>query len=348
LTRAATSRYDRSVRFCPSVRRLKIAVGVGISVVLIVYLFRGLDLHEVVDQLRGARWSWVGLAVLLAPVSLWARAKRWRYLFPPGADAPGLFPAVAIGYMANNVLPLRAGELLRVYVVARRWRRGFWTVVATLVVERVLDIVAIVLILAALIFVIPVPPVLEWTAVGLLALALVAVAALVFVALAPAVCRRLVTRVAGRRPALERRFHGILETFIGGLAGIRARAHVGPLLAWTTIVWIVPALAGWTMLAAMNVTLPWVAAWTILAFTGLGVTIPSAPGYIGVFHAAAVLALTVFGVSHVTAVGYAVVFHATQYVPVTLVGWLFLLREQLSLTSGPVLALGADHTPVSS
>ena len=345
LTRGVARQYDHAVPSPASLRRLKIALGTAVSLLLIAYLLKGLDVHEVVDQLQQARWSWVGVAVLLAPLGLWTRARRWRYLFPPDTELPSLFPAVGIGYMANNVLPLRAGEVLRVYVVTRRWGHGFWTVVATLVVERVLDSLAIVLILAALMFVIPVPPVLAWAAVGLLAVAVVAVGALVLIGLAPAACRRLVTRLGGGWPAVEHRVLRILETFVGGLVGIRSRAHVAPLLVWTAIVWIIPALAGWTMLHAMNLSLPWVAAWTVLAFTGLGITIPSAPGYVGVFHAAAVLALTVFAIPHPTAVGYAVLFHASQYIPITLVGWICLLREHLSLTSAQSVRLEIDESP---
>jgi len=103
-------------------------------------------------------------------------------------------------------------------------------------------------------------------------------------------------------------------------------------LAWTAIVWIIPAVIAWTMFRALHLELPWIAGWAVLAFVGLGIAIPSAPGYVGVFHAAATLALTMFGVPTTAAFGYALLFHATQIVPVTLVGWVYLLREHLSLT----------------
>jgi len=123
----------------------------------------------------------------------------------------------------------------------------------------------------------------------------------------------------------------IFETFVHGLDGIRAPAHLGPLLVWTVVMWVLPAAAAWTMLLALGLHLPLIAGWTVLAFVGLGVSIPSAPGFIGVFHAAAALALGIFGVSQSAAVGYALVFHAAQIVPVTLIGWLYLLREHMSL-----------------
>jgi len=85
------------------------------------------------------------------------------------------------------------------------------------------------------------------------------------------------------------------------------------------------------MLVAMNLNLPWIAGWTVLAFVALGVSIPSAPGYVGVFHAAAALAVGLFGVAQAAAVGYALVFHASQFLPTVALGWLYLLREQVSL-----------------
>src|SRR2546430_8928388 len=108
--------------------------------------------------LSRSRGRGAGVPPALTPLGLWARARRWRYLFPPRSDPPGLLPAVMIGYMANNLLPLRAGEVVRVYVVARRWSaagadgtgRVFWTALATLIVERVLDSFAVVLMLGAL------------------------------------------------------------------------------------------------------------------------------------------------------------------------------------------------------
>ena len=271
------------------------------------------------------------MSVLLAPLGLWARARRWRYLFPRRSNPPGLIPATMIGYMANNILPLRAGEVVRVYVVARRWGHGFWTTLATLVVERVLDSFAIVLILALLIPFIAVPGIFQWAAAGLLAVDLVGIAVLVALAVAPAACGRAAERLTRPWPRLEARALGILSTFVRGLDGIRTPGHILPLLVWTVVVWTIPALAGWTALKALGLHLPFLAGWTVLAFVGLGVSIPSAPGYVGVFHAAAALAVGIFGVSQPAAVGFALLFHAAQYIPVTLVGWLYLLREHLSL-----------------
>ena len=290
-----------------------------------------MDLAELGRQLRDTKWGWAALATALAPVQIWARARRWVYLFPPRSNPAGLVPAIWIGYMANNILPLRAGEIVRVYVVARHWRveatggrtHGFWTTLATLVV---------VLILALLILAIPVPAYLELAALVLLAVDLAGIAVLLAFVVAPRACERGIARLASRWPALERRLHRAFQTFVTGLDGIRAPSHLLPLVVWSAVVWLTPMLAIWTMLVAMNLHLPWAAAWAVLAFVGLGISIPSAPGYVGVFHAAAALAVGLFGVSQSAAIGYALVLHASQIMPVTLIGWLYLLREHMSLT----------------
>jgi uncharacterized protein (TIRG00374 family) len=270
-------------------------------------------------------------AIALVPVGLWVRARRWAYLFPPRAHPPGLVPAVMIGYMVNNILPLRAGEVVRVYVVAHRWGGHFWLTLATLVVERVLDGLAIVTILGVLVLLIPVPGYLKWGGLVLLAVNLTGVAALVLLATVPRVAERMLEGLLGRWPRLRDRGLGILRTFAQGLEGIRTPAHLLPLAAWSAVVWVVPALGAWTVLLATGLDLPFVAAWAVLAFLGLGLSIPSAPGHIGVFHAAAALALVVFGVPQAAAVGYAILLHASQYLPQVVLGWIYLLREHVSL-----------------
>lgn len=275
----------------------------------------------------------------VAPLGLWARARRWRYLFPPGPEPPGLVAANMIGYMGNNVLPLRAGEFVRIYVVARRIAAqqagsvtgGLWLAGATIVVERILDSLTLVLILGVLILLIPVPPALEYAAALVLAIDLAAAVALTTLALAPDFSRRWLARVTRRRPELQRRAERALALILRGLEGIRVPAHRLPLLGWTVVAWCLPAAGAWALLRAMHLPLPVIAGWTVMTFVGFGISIPSAPGYVGVWHAATVLALSIFGVAQAPALGYALLYHASQFVPITLVGWLFLLREHVSL-----------------
>jgi uncharacterized protein (TIRG00374 family) len=307
--------------------------------VLFAFLLWTVDLRELGAQLARTSWGWVMVAVALGVAGIYARAFRWRWLFPPGTPPPGIVPATMIGYMANNVLPLRAGEFVRVYAAARRLReaeplsptQAFWLVAATVVLERVLDSLALVLILTGLVLLRPVPAAVEWAAGLLFLVDVVGVAMLVTVARAPLLARRVVVGVTHRWPWLERLALSTFDTGLRGLAGIRTPAHALRIAAWTPVVWVLPAAAAWAMLRAVHLDLPFIAGWVVLAFVGIGISVPSAPGYLGVFHFAAKLALETFGVASSTALAYALLYHASAVLPITLLGWLYLLREHLSL-----------------
>jgi uncharacterized protein (TIRG00374 family) len=315
----------------PRLRPLKILVGVAVSGALLAYLFATVDLRALAQHLRRTEWGWVAAAVALSPLALWVRAERWRYLFPPRSEPPGLLAAIMIGYMINNVLPLRAGEVARVYVVAHRWGQGFWTTLGTVVVERILDGVTVVLMLGILVLLIPVPAYLQWGALIMLAVNITAVAILAGMAWHPDLTHRAARWVFRRWPRLQSLVTRVFDRFARGLEGIRAPAHALPLLVWTVAVWVIPAVEAWMVLRALDLSLSWVAPWVVLAFVGVSVSLPSAPGFIGVFHAAAAVALGMFGVARAEAVGYALILHAAQFVPITLIGWAFLLREHVTL-----------------
>jgi uncharacterized protein (TIRG00374 family) len=310
---------------------VRVAIGVAISAGLIAYLLATVDLRALGPPRRGAGWGWVLAAAALNPLALWARAARWHYLFPPRSHPPALVAATMIGYMVNNVLPLRAGELARVYVVAHRWGHSFWTVLATVVVERILDGVTIVFLVGLIVLSIPVPAYLRWGALVMLVTNLLGIAALAGLAWRPEAMRAIARWIFRRWLPLQNRVERVFDRFAWGVHGVRAPEHTLPLLGWTAVAWGLPVLAAWTVLRALHLSLPWMAPWVVLAFVGVSVSIPSAPGFIGVYHAAAAVALGLLGVGRAEAVGYAIILHAVQFIPVTLVGWVFLLREHVSL-----------------
>lgn len=315
----------------PSAGRLvKILLGIAISAALLVWLFWNVDLRAVVARLADTRWGWLAVSVALNLTSLWARAVRWRYLFPRRARPTHLFNAVMIGYMGNNLLPLRAGEVLRVYVVTRRGQR-FWTTVTTLVVERALDGLAVGVVLAFVFFQIPTPREVAWASevfVGLVGAMLVV---LIAIAAAPLPCRILIRSLTYRWPGIERRLLVVFDTMSDGLQGMRRPRQMVPTALWSIAIWVVIVLSVWACFHAASLDLPMTAALCVIAFIGLGVSLPSSPGFIGVIQAATVLALSFFGVGKADALGFSLLLHASQFLPVTLWGLLLLVVEHVSL-----------------
>jgi uncharacterized protein (TIRG00374 family) len=248
-----------------------------------------------------------------------------------------------IGYLGNNVLPLRAGEVVRAYVVSRRGQR-FWTVLATIVVERALDGLAIGLIVAGLFLAIPIPAQLRWPAAIFLAADLGALALLALIALAPGWCSDLIRALFHRWSWVERRAMDVLGTMSEGLRGVRAGHHVLPISLSTILIWVLFALSVWTGLRAAHLDLPLTASWTVLAFLGLGVSLPSSPGYLGVVQAAIVLALALYSVPRTEALSFSLLIHASQFLPVTLYGLALLMVEHVNLAEA-TRTTGAHAAP---
>ncbi len=316
----------------PSWRRLaKILLGLAVSAGLLVYCFWDVDLGVIAARLRETLWTFLAISIGLNFASMWARAWRWAYLFPPGPRPSHLFRSLLIGYMGNNLLPLRAGEVVRIYVASRHGPR-FWTTFATVVVERVLDGLALGLIVAGLLFMVPVTTEMRWSIAILLAVDLAALLVLVMIAVAPGVCRVLIETIFHRVGWLERRLIALLGTMTEGLRGIRAPRHAIPLALSSVAIWLFLALSVWTAMHAAHLDLPLVASWVVLAFLGLGVSLPSSPGFVGVIQAATVLALALFAVPRAEALSFSLLFHASQFFPITAVGLVCLLLEHVSLT----------------
>ncbi|HJR04922.1 MAG TPA: lysylphosphatidylglycerol synthase transmembrane domain-containing protein, partial [Methylomirabilota bacterium] len=304
----------------PAPRQLaQILLGLAVSAGLLVYFFWDVDLAVIATRLRGTLWTFLALSIALNFASVWARAWRWGYLFPPGPRPSRLFRSLLIGYMGNNLLPLRAGEVVRVYVASRHGPR-FWTTFATVVVERVLDGLALGLIVAGLLFLVPVTAEMRWSIVIFLALDLAGIVVLATIATAPGVCRALIETICHRVGWLERRLLGLLDTMTEGLRGIRSPRHAIPVLLSSVAIWMLLALSVWTAMHAAHLDLPLVASWVVLAFLGLGVSLPSSPGFVGVIQAAAVLALALFAVPRAEALSFSLLIHASQFFPLTAVG----------------------------
>lgn len=318
----------------PSSRRrlLRVVVGLLVSGGLLVYLFHDVDFGEMGRRLASTRWGFLAASVAIYLVGLWSRARRWHYLYPPETHPKHLLRALVIGYMGNNLLPLRAGEVLRTYVMVRHGQR-LWTTVGTVVVERVLDGLAVGCILAYLLAAVALPVELRWGAIAFLAVVLAMMAVLAVMAWAPDLCRRIALAIVARvAPGLGRRVSDSLETFNEGLRGARTRSHLLPMLAWSVVGWVLWALSAWMGLHAAHLDLPLTASWAVLGFVGLGVSLPSSPGFAGIVQAATVLALALFAVPRQEALSFSLLLHAAQFLPVTLWGLALVVLEQVNLS----------------
>jgi uncharacterized protein (TIRG00374 family) len=319
-------------------RGIQITIGLGLSVVLLYYSVRGISWQELTEQLAIADYTWLPTVVIVGVYVLFVRAQRWKLLLEQatGRSLPimPIFSANAIGFMANMLLPLRAGEIARPLLLSVRAGIPVATVLATAVLERVLDLMALVVISMWMVTVVSVPEEVTaaiWTA-GVLLIVMVGGLVLVHLQrerLLPVIDRiwaALPENIGGKIAAMEHRFLDDLAVI--GDVSVLVRA-----VLWSFYIWFLIAMSFSFGFWVADIDVPFFQGGvTVMALVAFVVAAPAAPGFFGTFEIGCKLALSdVYGVADAKALGYTVIMHATTFVVQVVLGLVFLVREGLSL-----------------
>jgi uncharacterized protein (TIRG00374 family) len=307
--------------------------------IFVVVAFRNVKLDEVAMALTQANYAYLLPALVAYFAGVWVRSLRWSYLLQPikGLSAGRLFPVVVIGYMANDVLPARLGELVRAYVLGEKERVSKTGTLATIVVERLFDgLVMLVFMAVALALV---PPV-KSTASDLLITALrvgsvIFVGSLfVFLAIASShsLALQAIARVGRFLPARVGTPIGRLSiSFLSGLTILRDWRGAMAVFSLTILAWLCEAVMYYIIMLGFPFAVSFVVLVLTTALANLWTIVPSTPGYVGTFDAPVILVLVLYGVDQSVAASYTIVLHAALIIPVVLLGAVFLFREGLSL-----------------
>ena len=324
---------------------------------LLAYFLRGADMREVWAETRRADpWALL-LALAATGVTYVLRALRWQYLLAPIGPTrfSTAFRTTIIGFAASALLPARAGEVIRPYLLAKREGLSATSAFATVILERLLDLLTVLLLFASFVFfgaagVVARDPsqLSRVTFGGTLAAAGAILASIVCFALAghPERLGRLVLGIERFLPAaLARRVARFVETFAQGLAVMRQPGRLVAALALSFPLWIAIAAGIWLTSRAFHITFPFSASFLVMTMLVVGVAVPT-PGAIGGFHAFFQFSVeTFFGAPHDRAVGAAIVLHAISFLPVTIVGVALMLAEGLTLAGVKRLAETAGPNP---
>ena len=307
-------------------------MGLAVSAVLLILAGRRVNPKDLLSLIKNVNLFYLCASVAFTILAVWLRALRWRYLLPQrsGVRTSNLFAATMMGYMGNNLLPLRVGDIARAYIAAKRERASTSAFLATVVVERLLDVFSLLLIFGVLFFFIPFPAWLKKGAYLLLTASLLALALLLWIKAKKEHVGSFIQQKFSFSGA--QRIANLSHTFLDGLKGLEPRRELVVVLFLSIPLWVAYALATYTALMASHLDLPLVASWVVLSFLGIAVSIPSAPGFIGTFQFFSVAALALFAVDEGHAFGFSLIFQFSQFVPITLIGWFLLLREHMVLS----------------
>ncbi len=318
-------------------------VGIAISIGLLYWTLRGTDLSEVWRTVRAARLGPMLFSVILATLPFALRVPRWQLLLraEDGSVLPvaPLWHAIAIGFMANNTLPLRMGELVRAAAGSQLAKVRFTSALASLAVERLMDVLAVVLLLGLGLLSAGLPPDTRVAGVrlapvvitfGVIALAGLIAGALVvaFPKAAESIIRRLVPWTS-----LAERLCGLIDGVTRGMSVLRDPRRLAGVLLWTLVIWTCNAASFYVMFLAFGIEVSYTGAMVLQGAIMFLIAVPSSPGYFGVFEAPVKAILGLFGVPAAVAVSYAFTYHFTTFIPITALGLWSVARSGFGIGS---------------
>lgn len=316
-------------------RTLRIAASLGLSAVFLWIALHGVDWDEASAALREAHLWVVGPAFVAGIVSLYFRALRWGVLLRPVArvGTQSLMSATAIGFAANMLLPLRAGEVIRPWLLARKEKLPLAQTIATVALERLFDMATLLLFFSVATLTLPLPP--EWKRYGWFFLGTFVVVLVVLLVLQrrPESTISFATRVLAPLPE---NFSSLvlraIRQFADGLGSLESGSAMGLALVYSLAVWLSLGVSFGLGLSALELPVPWVrGALSLTAIVAIAVAIPGGPGFIGMFQVGCEVALGVYGIGKSVAFSYSVLVHVLQFASSVGLGLYYFLRENVSL-----------------
>jgi glycosyltransferase 2 family protein len=335
----------------------RLLLGMLLASALLALFFRGIDWRALGQALRGARPLPLAGLVLVTLAIYSVRAWRWGDLLAPlgRVGYVDLFSATMVGFASGLLVP-RAGELLRPWLVSRRYPISTSAGFATIILERLVDLITVLALFALYLFVLPTPPtqvegrLMDLIKLGGAVTGVLATGLLAFLVALHSHADRVVVvveRLLARAPRwIAEPLGRILQAFSEGLAVLRAPfPHLAKIAVQSVVIWLLIGLGFHLNHMAFGIDLPFHATFLLIAFLVVGVAIPT-PGMVGGFHAFYLIALSqVFGVDKTAAAAAGISAHALTNLPILVCGLALLGREGLSL--GRVAAVTREEQKLS-
>jgi uncharacterized protein (TIRG00374 family) len=320
-----------------------------LAIALLAWFLRHANLAEVWTHVRGARVDLLLVGLLFVGLTYVTRAVRWQYLLAPVGHTTfrNAFRTTVIGFAALGLLPARAGDILRPYLLARREGLNIPATFATVVMERVLDLIAVLVLMAAYVWgfaeadslPLHLKRGIEVTGGIAGAAALLLLAVMWVLGTHPERIGSLVGTMARVLPRkMGERLASLATMFSGGFAAARDPRSLFMAVLWSFPLWLVIAGDAWVVSRAFGIMMPFTGSFLLSAVLVIGVAVPT-PGAVGSYHEAYRWAVTsFFQADNDTAVAAAIVVHAISFIPVVLVGILYMAQDGLSVGGLKALA----------
>ena len=296
----------------------KVITGIVISLAGIYWAFKDFNFIDFKQSIQQIDSVYFLFATIFLWGSVWLRGLRWKWLFKESSSpsVSSLYRAELIGYFGNNVLPLRLGELLRTYIVGKENNFSKSFVFGTVVLERLMDMLALTFFGIILLFLYPFEE--EWISDYLLK----GGAVILIIILTLTILSRF------KPNNTDNKFLSILNQILDGLLSIR-KQRVIPVVISSILIWSIYLIDVYFIQRAFQFNLSWTQTLAVLVISSLVLSIPSAPGMIGTFHAAVKYTMVdLFAFTPNEGNSFAILMHAYGYILFTLLGAYYFLKSQ--------------------
>lgn len=298
-------------------------IGILLSIAFLLWILHSFDLTGVANALQSANYLFLLPAAMVLVLDYIFRSYRWGILFDDRRKVgrSSLFIAYMIGFLANNILPARSGDLVRAYILGQREEISKTTTFATILVERVADLlVTLFLIPVTLIFF----PVSEWLTTTAIVIAVVGFTGSAILFLIGRRGRDFVNRIPVHFLSLpigfRKLFKKLADNFIIGVSGMHTKRKYLAFICYTAMIWILEVCLVWLMAKLFSLPLTFGGALFVLLSIALGMAIPASPGSLGTYEFFATNALILLGVSGGNTLGFALLMHVTTYLGGSFIG----------------------------
>jgi uncharacterized protein (TIRG00374 family) len=312
--------------------KLKIFIGIVSSAFFLALALRNVSFAELLKALAQVNYFFIIPSLILTFLIFCCRAIRWHYMLLPikPVKISQLFNITVIGFMVNNILPVRIGELVRAYILGKREQLSKSLALATIIIERLLDGLTILSFLIPIVLLFSSP---RWLKQAGLIFLILYLGIIVFLFLLNFFSQKLIQifekLVAPFSPWFAQRLGRMLLSFCEGLKIFKTKKQVFLICCFSCFIWGGYSLILMVFLYAFHINAPFYAPFLLLVIIATGVAIPSSPGFIGTLQFFCVIGLALFGVPKSESLGFSIVFHASQYIPITLLGFFFMWKEHL-------------------
>ena len=312
-------------------RNLKVGVlGLIVSLLALYFIGTQINLELFKEAFLTANYVYILPCVIFLLLGLVTRALRWRVLLSDRLPLVRAFSIMNVAYLVNGVLPLRIGEVVRIYLATRvRKPVPVWQTTGTIIVERLLDLLAVVVMMALALAMGPVPDALQTAGVFAAVVAITGFGILIVMARKRSLAEGLFVIIAKRLPFDLSTWFG---QFLDGLMPLSKSHSLLRAVGWTVISWILSTIAGFILMFAFYEQGDWSATMLYIAAAAFAIAVPAVPGNIGTYEASILLALTTLGYEQTgVAVAFAVMVHAVNVFVHATTGVVGFIQEGISL-----------------